>query len=386
MDLDEPSVSGLLTVFNQHASVTSVSGEPLLIWSRWKDLFSSIHPRVYGQLKNRGVREAVTAQGFLERISKRYSCAGGAILLLKGTPVSKQSGSGRRALSAASFSDAHTLIYEALLVEPIDKYLRDLTSQRDPNKNAHAFSSDSYEAVAPYFAAPIECSLEPLSIEGLVEYIAECVARVAGVAVDETLLKAHVAPICQLAEPSIFLARTLCRCSLMVEIIGMALSAKLRAFILSSDFKLELPDDHASTCQTLLQELVETRQALTKLRLQVAAGVQNHIDHDVDDCGVNTLVLRTTDLRASGVKHVAANHKTLTLAWSLNANLAFKNAPATLTEASKLAALMTYGVENATCPFLSKICGKQAIARHCLALDAALDLLYKDKLEKVSWD
>ena len=183
--------------------------------------------------------------------------------------------------------------------------------------------------------------------DDVAESVSELLVRAVGIPLNEDLLKAHIAPICQTLEPSSFLAKTLCTCDFMVEIIGKSLSNRLRSFIYCIDYGLPEPDNADSTTQALLHELVETRQALTALRAHVASGQHGHRDYVCDagddenqSLAIKPLAQRGGSATASDAKNHKASMKTSTLAWALNANLAFKNTPQTLIDAARLTSLL----------------------------------------------
>ena len=390
------------SLFVHDAAAVSVTEEPLLIVSAWQHFISGLPPPVYACITRRHLlKEAQSVVHAITECSAKNFGDGAAASLIKSVPVeSRSGGSGRRAVTAFRFCEVHALFWDSLLVRDIDRYIQRNSSHCisvEKNKIRHdsvtATLPATYAVVAPFLVADLVHAsdmLEPLSIDEIAEYMSETLVRAVGVPLDEDLLKAHIAPVCQLLDTSLFLARTLCKCNFMAEIIGKSLCLRIRSFIYCNSYDLPEPDTADSAALDLLRELIETRQALTALRTQVAFGHNNHKDYVCDGGDgdhhkplvVNPASRRTGSTLYSDVKNHKASLKTSTLEWALNANLAFKNTPQSLIDVARLSSLLRGGSDNSTCDYIDKLCANNTLGRHCLALDEALDFFLKEKIDK----
>ena len=280
-------------------------------------------------------------------------------------------------------------------MRPVQKYIVNVATRRNVHiakrykRELPEITEAHWEHVATLLANDLPHGareLEPMTIEDLCTAVGDFVVRSAGVSFDTLLLQEHVAALCQRLEPSMFLARTLCRCDIMIELVGKSLTSQLRRFMHHIDYSLGPPSSDASTVQTLLQELVETRQSLTKLRDGVARGFVGHVDHS--DAPVNPAEVTSLIPRKNTVKDLETHRdktemlKTASLEWAVRNKIAFANAPSTLVEAGRVIGLMTHGERSEISDHLEHLVTRYTFGRHLLLLDIALDALLKDEIMK----
>lgn len=112
-----------------------------------------------------------------------------------------------------------------------------------------------------------ESLLLPQSISKMLEIIADRVMLATGVDIDQALLQDHIAPICQLLEPTEFLAMTIARCDIMSELIGKSLTTMVRRHCMQYDWQIELPDLGTNhNLHSVLEELLQTRSTLVQIK------------------------------------------------------------------------------------------------------------------------
>ena len=170
--------------------------------------------------------------------------------------------------------------------------------------------------------------ISPCTIDELVAVVDDCCGMALGVQTDRALLYALLSPVCLcVSDPSVFIAKTVVRSMLMHEILGSVLSSHLCVHMHQTQFGLDVPDVQL---RGIAQELVNTKQMLTTLKTDVDCGRPL----DVTIVGRN-LVMGST-LRTRPSKHAVGNDdlKTACVEWALNSKVAFRNAPATLVEAT----------------------------------------------------
>ena len=105
--------------FEQFATCASSRGEPLLYWSQWPEFVQSVSPLLCAPSK--WIHDKTKGQQALADLVVKYF---GSHSMDKPVAMPLQHGSGRRAASAVSFADAHSIFWECLLVQPIDAYLK----------------------------------------------------------------------------------------------------------------------------------------------------------------------------------------------------------------------------------------------------------------------
>ena len=133
--------------------------------------------------------------------------------------------------------------------------------------------------------------VDTTNAEDCCQRIADIVACNVGVSVDCKLLHNVLAPVIATYGPSDFLAHACCRSDLMFECIGESLAHQLR-IATHTEFWGRLPPSNEGATQTILAELVRTRQALTQMRHTVLSAVENRVEISTELVG-DSLILRT---------------------------------------------------------------------------------------------
>eukprot|EP00973_Karenia_brevis_P044771 6200604-Karenia_brevis.AAC.1 len=89
-------------------------------------------------------------------------------------------------------------------------------------------SEDDFQRVAAHIVQALPHGgthmLTPHSIDKVVQDILDMVFIATNATISATSLRDHIAPICQLLEPTEFLAKTLVRCDIMEEVMGKELT------------------------------------------------------------------------------------------------------------------------------------------------------------------
>ncbi len=125
----------------------------------------------------------------------------------------------------------------------------------------------------------------------------ECLSRVEtittchlGVQCDKALLKKILAPLMLEFGPSRFLAQAVCRCDVMAELFGNALTNHLRKAMHAEFWDKQLP--HIANLQELmLQELVQTRSQMTRVRHECLTAFEERGRLTTEQIG-DSLILR----------------------------------------------------------------------------------------------
>lgn len=304
-------------------------------------------------------------------------------------PRPRLSGSGKRPKSMLGFPEIHTLLWHMSLVNWADNYIANYTKATGPagapkpkkTKRIDVLTDEAWVSVAPHFCLERN-DLQPMSIEELCEFIQELAARASGVSLDVLLVKDHVVPLCQLVEPSMLLAKTIGRCSFMVELVGAALRSQLRSFLHCAAHGLEPVPHPNSTADVVLQELVETRQALARLKSAAAHNFRGHYDTEVNAAG-ETFIARSFTVHDLSSRAHAEAIKTRTLDWAVQGKVAFSHAPTCLVDAERAIEKITTGEEHFTSNLLDSLVSRCTIGRHAIVLDSALDEMHKDRIDQV---
>ena len=377
--------------FEQLSTCASSRGEPLLYWSQWPEFVQSVSPLLCAPSK--WIHDKTKGQQALADLVVKYF---GSHSMDKPVAMPLQHGSGRRAASAVSFADAHSIFWECLLVQPIDAYLKRAVKQstgelrlqkHDRTHVLASFTEEMYDMRATCIAPGVKsvnASMDPIGIEEMCAHMSDTIAKCAKVAVDRVLLQHHVAHLCQMCEPSLFLGATLCRCDFMKELVGKHLSNVTRHLMYLEDYELndiDRPCVGLDDVQALANELVETRSDLTKLRAAVAAGFSSNAEYNIDNQCTDSLVTSKTAFSSMTNRDQRNVIKTSALTLSLRNNLALTNLPSTLVDAAKLISLIDTGDATASARVVHNIVSDRCIARHLMIMEQALEMLYKDKIE-----
>ena len=114
--------------------------------------------------------------------------------------------------------------------------------------------------------------LSPVAIEEVMEYIRESIVHAVGVSIDRDLLQQHFSPLCLSVEPSLFLAKTLVRSSILEELIGNTLATVVRRRQVESDWAVHLGANEDDLLRKISQELTDTRQHIAVMKTEAARG------------------------------------------------------------------------------------------------------------------
>lgn len=219
--------------------------------------------------------------------------------------------------------------------------------------------------------------LEPTATQDCVEHIALLCACACGVDIEHELLLEHIAPICMSAvEPTEFLAKTVCRSCTVREVLGTTLSKVLRAYVHSEQFVFPQTLHTNDMVSELSQELVHTKQELTRLRAAAAASPSAL---PVEVVG-QSLVLRGPAKRSRA--DVRMDKKTAWVEFVMKCNLAFKHAPKTAAVAEQLVAFGRSGDSDGIHDALEHCLGRETVRSHMSLVDLALDSLVQERLNK----
>jgi hypothetical protein len=352
-------------------------GGPLLLWSQWIEFVRGLPP----SLRCRGLMTKDSALALSLTCTERYGQLTESVATP--VPVASGSGSGRRATTALTFPEVHTMICERALVDPINAFFAGRGSIAP--LDAKHLDEQSWADAATHLVVDVvggfdaeDDLLEPICSENLCAIIANIIKSATSVQVDTYLLLEHIAPLCRLVEASRFVAHIICRCDIIVEIIGNTIARVVRAYAHRSAHCMYLEPDR-DIAQRLVQELVDTRQSLTKLKCAAAAGFIGHFDFDVER---RTMITGRTVMQTARDAHKTEH--SVTLEWAINSNLAFKNAPDSLVEAERVIRIMRGSPDVAYNDLIERLCSAQTYGRHAIVMDIALDKMMADRILQVA--
>lgn len=362
----------LSEVFLRHTNATAVDGEPLMYWSTWTTFLQALPNSItYGIGCDKRAATSIAA------CANRY----GISTLPK--PVPLKTGSGRRAATCLTYADVHNVMWEHSLVKPIDAFIKRGMGFKAVRYESRIMTDELWRIAAPIISHGLSRStasdLHPIDIDQMCEEVCDLIAGAAGVTIDKSLFKEHIAELCQLIEPSLFLAKTLCRCDVVSEVLGEGLSKHARGSLHCCEHGAAMITPQTSTTQTLLQELVETRQELTRFKSAAACGFIGSFDVCVDR---STLIRRKAPCETLSKRGNRTMLKTATLEWAVSSNIAFKNCPESIVGVERLLRLMKTGIASDVSEVMDQLCSQRTIGRHALVLDSALDALMKEKIDK----
>ena len=225
-----------------------------------------------------------------------------------------------------------------------------------------------------------DCTVDmsPCSTEAVVHHIDDVCASHLGVAVDLDLLRDLVGPVCIfLGVASPFVANTILRSELMVEIVGETLSRQLIKALHAEQFGAQpVHSTIGDTAQLLLTELVQTRQELSRLKVAALSCRDRPIDLTVVG---DSLVLRPRTPEPP--KKHGRNDEFLTslVKFAVECKVAFRNTPKTIADGERLIANGRYGNDGAVSyNAFENLRDRWSMGRHALVIDAALDMHVKD--------
>ena len=368
----------LRKAFAASCTHAATCGGPLLLWSQWIEFVRCLPL----SLRCRGLMTKESALAVSLICTERYGQLTESVVT--SVHVANGSGSGRRATTALTFPEVHTMICERALVDPINAFFAGSVSIAP--LDAKHINEQSWADAATHLAVDVvggfdadDDLLEPICSENLCAIIANMIKSATSVQVDTYLLLEHIAPLCRIVEASRFVAHIVCRCDIIVELIGTTMARVVRAYAHRTAHCMHLEPDN-NIAQQLVQEVVNTRQSLTKLKCAAAAGFIGHFDFDVE---------RTTMIASRAVKATARDsHKTehsATLEWAINSNLAFRNAPDSLVEAERVIRRLRGAPETTYNDLVEKLCSAQTYGRHAIVMDIALDKMMADRILQVTF-
>ena len=286
------------------------------------------------------------------------------------------------------FPEIHTMLWHKSLVKWADGYVANCAGPTSSRVHKRAkrdgvLSEKKWIDVAPHFCTELT-DLSPIRIEVLCEYVEEFAVRSCNIQIDKVLVKDHVAPICQLVEPSLLLAKTICRCDFISEMLGETLRGRLRFYMHCATHGIDFPEIPNSTSDAAIQELVETRQALARLKSAAAHNFIGHYDTEVNARG-DTLIARSHTLHDLESKGHQEAIKTSTLQWAMQGRIAFKHVPRSLVEAERTIQKIMIGETSSNSSLFDSLVSRYTLGRHATILDMALDELHKDRVSKATF-
>ena len=375
-------VISLSSVF-QNCSRTSEDGTLYLIWSEWPKFIKSLPLEL--QTENLGVTGRFSAKRALDACVDLYgdtlcsvsrACSGNRAKV-------HHPGSGAMPKAMVTFPEIYTLLLHKTFVTWVDNYARQFArggGAAKKRKTLDMLTERKWISHAQLFCTEL-ADLKPLTIEATCEAIEEFVIRSCGqLRLDEAVLKDHIAPICQVVEPSLLLAKIICRCDLIGEVIGVALRQKLRLFLHYTTHGID-PPEQPNVDPSILQELVDTRQSIARLKSAAPRNFGGYYETTINEEG-GTLIARTPTLRDLKSTDSTVEFKTSTVEWSLQSKIAFQHAPVSLVNAEKLIQKMTTGEDNSVSSIIDKLMSRHTLGRHAIILDMALDEMHKDRVAK----
>ena len=114
--------------------------------------------------------------------------------------------------------------------------------------------------------------LSPVTIDEVMAHIGDSIGHAVSVSIDVDVLQQHFGPLCLIVEPSLFLAKTLIRSSILAELIGNTLATVVRRRQVESDWTVHLGANEDDLLQKISQELTDTRKHLVAIKAEAARG------------------------------------------------------------------------------------------------------------------
>ncbi len=185
--------------------------------------------------------------------------------------------------------------------------------------------------------------------------------------VDVVVTRDHIAPIClTTTEPSIFLAKTLARSSVIDEIMGPKLASQVRAYMHAIAFNTDPTEQYADIMPTAMQEIISLRKQLPAVKVAAENG---RIDAVRDLAGSNRVLSSPAETLGTWAAEkldaqLLQKHEQATMILSLT--LALRHAPETVGKARMLE-------QGATTDFCMRMSSDRRLRDHVLTLDEALD-------------
>ena len=202
-----------------------------------------------------------------------------------------------------------------------------------------------------------------------------------GISLDETLVHMHVCSLCQVCEASDLLVGCICRSALMTELLGKRLSRRFYALLHCEDFGTAQPEFEEEVAGHLYGEIVMLRKEVVMLRAALSSSTVRRLveeDADADGDAIETGSTLATLFSRDGPSDMRQTINAL--AASLRNNLAFRNAPQTISDAFKLLQDATdLDIESVTADF-EKLVNRSRMIRSLFIVEDAIDEVTKEEL------
>ena len=235
-------------------------------------------------------------------------------------------------------------------------------------------SAESFNATLEYLACELEqqeIDQQACSIEEAVDHIATLCACCFGVEISHSLAKDILSPLCAVVDPSPFLAKTIALSGIMKELVGPNLASCLKPYVVGKQWNAEHTVQMDIRIPSLLQELVETRQELTRLKHTAKIHAQSGRPLGLDVIG--SCLVPTTAQTSTAREH-RDESKTKMVEFMVRHKVANKHMPKTLAEAETLIQDLRTGSHMESDNVIEKLCTYSSLREHVLWLEQALDL------------
>jgi hypothetical protein len=227
------------------------------------------------------------------------------------------------------------------------------------------------------------------SIDECATHICETCAYATSVSPDVDAVTTILNDVCiALAEPTLFLARTLMRSNVLNSLMGRALANRVRTYMHCCDFALDHTDRSGTSSADLLRELVSTKAEVVKAQKELDISTNLCISKKDDGSTVVVSDIVGTDLprRCRAMVDRDAN-RTLNTAMLLQQSTGTWGIINTLVKADRLLQRLRLGEEMPSwyqALLDTRGFSNASLRRHMINLDLAIDSILKDKLLKAS--
>ena len=250
-------------------------------------------------------------------------------------------------------------------------------------------NNDDFTSCGKFIASGLPATqsvgfLEPMSVDDVVAEINEMCLAAHGVSIDTEHIRAIVAPMCQVVEPTKFLAHTVLRTSCMAECLGSTLSGHMPGFMHSRTFDLAPIDSGADITSALLRELVDTRKTLNKYKTFAVQGAYHSLTTLAGHRSVSAS--SWADDHISTAKDESMRTAHAMLEYQTRLNVAFKHVRETVSEALTVINIAKGAASDAQSEAesaLNSLASERNLRRYLGPLEHAIDLYMADKVMKV---
>lgn len=373
-----PKALPFRTLFDEFASL-SVGGSPAVSES---SLVRDILPRVLPELRSLVPRAHGPASEYIRGINERYGGLGGPEA---GAPVeTKPTGSGRRAVTAHTYAQAATYLWEGLVLGVEAVVLKVLDKKLTPAQTVRfSIMANSWGVVAPFVcqavlgdASVVGAEITGTTADRCADDLVDWCACGLCVEVDKHMTQALLSSITSVLEPSRFLSKTIARSSAMHELIGVSLAKMLRGYLHDRQWGFEVRSAPPIS-EMLLQELVTTRQNLSRAQIMISQGGR---DLNGEMCIVSDHIVlcggggRATDKNILGDRaSEAIAVKIAVVELFMKMRMTLSRVPQTIAEVENHMQVARGGRGADVADTLKYIQSRWSIARTVLEVDAALD-------------